>query len=376
MMVAKKGFSMARLKYLLLGTCMLPVLAMTTAFAQDEGNAKAPFKPKACSEHLTPATSDIADDLELEPAVRKFLVKLNKNSSPFWELPQPKPQDILTALQNETKVDMSGVNTTEQLLTVDGRDVKLFLMKPDHLEGHPGVILFLHGGVWIVGDFENHKRLLRDIVVESGQPAVFLQYTTLPEARYPVQMNQAYAALEWTAKHAEELGADPSRIAVAGNSVGGDMTAALTLMAKDRKGPKISYQALLWPATDAGVDTCSYERFANNRFLTRAFMKYGWDLYAPTKAERDNPYVSPLRASLDQLNGLPPALVVTDENDVLRDEGEAYAHRLQDAGVPTVSARYDGTIHDFGLLNALADLPTTKAMILQVANGIRDHIGH
>ncbi len=166
MMVAKKGFSMARLKYLLLGTCMLPVMAMTTAFAQDEGNAKAPFKPKACSEHVTPATSDIADDLELEPAVRKFLVKLNKNSSPFWELPQPKPQDILTALQNETKVDMSGVNTTEQLLTVDGRDVKLFLMKPDHLEGHPGVILFLHGGVWIVGDFENHKRLLRDIVVE------------------------------------------------------------------------------------------------------------------------------------------------------------------------------------------------------------------
>ena len=367
---------MARLKYLLIGTCMLPVLTITNAFAQDEGNVKAPFKPKACSEHVTPATSNVADDLNMGPAVRKFLVKLDKNSSPFWELPQHKPQDILTALQNETKVDMSGVTTTEQSLTVDGRDVKLFVMKPDHMEGRPGVILFLHGGVWIVGNFENHKRLVRDIVIESGQPAVFLQYTTLPEAKYPVQMNQAYAALEWTAKHAEELGADPNRIAVAGNSVGGDMTAALTLMAKDRKGPKISYQVLLWPATNAGVDTCSYERFANNRFLTRAFMKYGWDLYVPTKAERDNPYVSPLRASLDHLNGLPPALVITDENDVLRDEGEAYAHRLQDAGVPTVSTRYDGTIHDFGLLNALADLPTTKAMILQVANGIRDHIGH
>jgi acetyl esterase len=376
MMAVKKEFSMVRLKYLLIGACMLPVLTTTSAFAQDEGNAKAPFKPKACSEHVTPATSDIADDLDIGPAVRKFLVKLDKNSSPFWELPQPKPQDILTALQNETKVDMSGVIITEQSLTVDGRAVKLFVMKPDHVEGRPGVILFLHGGVWIVGNFENHKRLVRDIVIESGQPAVFLQYTTLPEAKYPVQMNQAYAALEWTAKHAEELGADPNRIAVAGNSVGGDMTAALTLMAKDRKGPKISYQVLLWPATDASVDTCSYERFANNRFLTRGFMKYGWDLYAPAKAERDNPYVSPLRASLDHLNGLPPALVITDENDVLRDEGEAYAHRLQDAGVPTVSTRYDGTIHDFGLLNVLANLPTTKAMILQVANGIRDHIGH
>lgn len=366
---------MIQLKSLLIGTCILPVWTLTNALAQDEGNAKAPFRPKACMERVTPATSDIAGDPDLAPAVRKFLVKLDKNSSPFWELPQPKPQEILTALQNETEVDMSGVTTTEQSLTVDGHDVKLFVMKPDHMEGHPGVILFLHGGVWIVGDFENHKRLVRDIVVESGQPAVFLQYTTLPEARYPVQMNQAYAALEWTAKHAEELGADPNRIAVVGNSVGGDMTAALTLMAKDRNGPKIGYQVLLWPATDASVDTCSYARFANDRFLSRAFMKYGWDLYAPTKAERDNPYVSPLRASLDHLDGLPPALVITDENDVLRDEGEAYAHRLQDAGVPTVSTRYDGTIHDFGLLNALADLPTTRAMISQVANGIRDHIG-
>ncbi|MGA9568378.1 MAG: alpha/beta hydrolase fold domain-containing protein, partial [Candidatus Korobacteraceae bacterium] len=165
------------------------------------------------------------------------------------------------------------------------------------------------------------------------------------------------------------------RIAVAGNSVGGDMTAALTLMAKDRNGPKISYQVLLWPATDASVDTCSYQQFANDRFLSRAFMKYGWDLYAPTAAERDSPYVSPLRASLAQLHELPPALVVTDQNDVLRDEGEAYGRRLQDAGVAAVSARYNGTIHDFGLLNALADLPTTRAMIRQVADGIRQHIG-
>ena len=132
---------------------------------------------------------------------------------------------------------------------------------------------------------------------------------------------------------------------------------------------------LLWPATNAGVDTCSYEEYANGRFLPKAFMKYGWDLYAPTKKERDNPYVSPLRASLAELRNLPPTMVITDENDVLRDEGEAYAHRLQDAGVPIVSTRYNGIIHDFGLLNALAELPTTKAMIRQVADGIRAHIG-
>jgi acetyl esterase/lipase len=362
---------------MLAGAFMLPALTLTlaTAHAEESGSADAPFKPKACSIAESPEAADVAKDPDIAPKVREFLVKLNKNASPFWKLPQPKPQEILTTLQNETPVDMSGVTTTEQSLTVDGRDVKLFTMKPDHLEGRPGVILFVHGGVWIVGNFENHKRLLRDIVVESGQPAVFVEYTSLPEAKYPVQVDQAYAALEWTAKHAGELGADPDRIAVVGNSVGGDMTAALTLMAKDRKGPKISYQVLLWPATDASVDSCSYARFGNDRFLSRAFMKYGWDLYAPNRAERDNPYVSPLRASLNHLSGLPPALVITDENDVLRDEGEAYAHRLQDAGVPTVSTRYDGTIHDFGLLNAIADLPTTKAAVRQVADGIRSQIG-
>ncbi len=366
---------MSRLKYLSAGVALLLPVA-TSSVAKAEDAASSPFKPAVCVGHVTPATSDIAKDPDLAPAVRDFLIKLNKNASPFWELPQPKPQEILSEVQNQTPVVMSGVTTSEVPLTVDGQDIKLYVMKPEHPAPNPGVILFLHGGVWIVGDFDNHKRLLRDIVVKSGQPAVFLEYTTLPQARYPVQMNQAYAALQWTAQHGADIGGDPSRLAVVGNSVGGDMTAALTLMAKDRNGPKISYQVLLWPATDASVDTCSYLEFANDRFLSRSFMKYGWDRYAPTEAERNNPYVSPLRASLDHLKDLPPALVITDQNDVLRDEGEAYGRRLQDAGVPTVSTRYEGTIHDFGLLNALADLPTTTSMITEVADGIREHIGN
>jgi acetyl esterase len=321
------------------------------------------------------ATPDPATDPRIDPQVRTFLREINKDSSPFWELPQPKPQEVLTSLQNKTPVDMSGVNTTERTITQDGQTVKIYIMKPEQVTGKPGVLLFIHGGVWIVGNFQNHQRLLRDLVIGSGQVGVFVEYTSLPEARFPTQLDQSYAALKWVATHAEEFGADGSRVAVAGNSVGGDMTAALNLMVKDRKGPKISYQVLLWPATNASVDTSSYEEYANGRFLAKAFMKYGWDLYAPTEKVRENPYVSPLRASSAELQGLPPTLVITDENDVLRDEGEAYAHRLQDAGVPTVSTRYNGTIHDFGLLNALADLPTTKAMIRQVTNGIRTHIG-
>jgi len=318
---------------------------------------------------------DVTTDPNLDPQVRAFLVEVNKNASPIWELPQPKPQQIITGLQDQTPVDMSGITVTETSITHDGRQVKLYIMKPEQISGRPGVLLFVHGGVWIVGNFDNHKRLLRDLVVKSGQIGVFVEYTPLPEARFPVQLEQSYAALEWVAAHAAEFGADGSRIAVAGNSVGGNMTAALALMAKDRKGPKIAYQALLIPATDASVETQSYLDYGTDRFLARAFMKYGWDLYAPDAKTRDNPYVSPLRASAGQLKDLPPALVVTAENDPLRDEGEAYARKLTEAGNEVMAVRYNGTIHDFVLLNGLRHVPSTEAALDQIAHGIRQHIG-
>ena len=206
------------------------------------------------------AAPNPATDARIDPQVRAFLAEINKDASPFWELPQPKPQDILTGLQSKTPVDMSGVTTTEKTITQDGRTVKLYIMKPEHATGKPGVLLFIHGGVWIVGNFQNHQRLLRDLVVGSGQIGVFVEYTPLPAAKFPTQLEECYAALKWVAAHAGEFGADGSRIAVAGNSVGGNMTAALTLMAKDRNGPKISYQVLLIPATDASVDTALLPR--------------------------------------------------------------------------------------------------------------------
>lgn len=184
-------------------------------------------------------------------------------------------------------------------------------------------------------------------------------------------MDESYAALKWVAAHADEFGAEGNRIVIAGNSVGGDMTATLTLMAKDRNGPKIAYQVLLIPATDASVDTSSYHEFATGRFLPRAFMKHGWDLYAPDEKTRNNPYVSPLRASKDELKGLPPALVITAENDPLRDEGEAYARKLAEAGVPVVATRYNEMIHDFVLLNAIRDNPGVEAALRQASDAIR-----
>jgi acetyl esterase/lipase len=320
------------------------------------------------------AAPDAASDPRIDPQVRSFLAELNKDSSPFWELPQPKPQEILTALQNKTPVDLSGVTTVEKTINHDGRSVKLYIMTPEHVAGKPGVLLFIHGGVWIVGNFQNHQRLLRDLVVGSGQIGVFVEYTSLPAAKYPTQLEESYAALNWVAAHAAEFGADGSRIAVAGNSVGGNMTAALTLMAKDRNGPKISYQVLFIPATDASVDTASYQEYGTGRFLARAFMKYGWDLYAPNEKTRNIPYVSPLRASAKELKGLPPALVITAENDPLRDEGEAYARKLKDAGTDVTAVRYNGMIHDFVLLNAIRRLPEVQSAIHQASQGIREHL--
>jgi len=317
------------------------------------------------------STPDPVSDTRIDPQVRTFLGDLNKDSSPFWDLPQPKPQEILTGLQDKTPVDMSGVTTVEKTITQDGRTVMLYIMKPQEVHGTPGVLLFIHGGVWIVGNFQNHQRLLRDLVVGSGQIGVFVEYTPLPAAKFPTQLEESYAALKWVAENAGEFGGDGRRIAIAGNSVGGNMTAALTLMAKDRNGPKMAYQVLLIPATDASVDTESYHEFGTGRFLSRALMKYGWDLYAPDEKTCNNPYVSPLRASSGELQGLPPALVITAENDPLRDEGEAYAHKLMDAGVAVTATRYAGMIHDFVLLNAIRELPEVKGALRQASDGIR-----
>ncbi len=320
------------------------------------------------------APADPSTDPNIDPQIRSFLTELNKDSSPFWELPQPKPQDILTGLQNKTPVDLSGVTTSEQTITANGRPLKVYIMKPEHVTGKPGVLFFVHGGVWIVGNFLNHQRLLRDLVVGSGQIGVFPEYTPLPAAKFPTQLDECYAALQWAVEHATELGADGSRIAIAGNSVGGDMSAALTLMTKDRHGPRIRYQVLLIPATDASVDTQSYHDYATGRFLSRAFMKYGWDRYAPDEKTRNNPYVSPLRATREELQGLPPALVITAENDPLRDEGEAYARKLKEAGVEVTAVRYNGMIHDFVTLNAIRHVPGVEAALRQSSEAIRTHL--
>ncbi len=249
-------------------------------------------------------------------------------------------------------------------------EISLVVVRPAHTNGSLPAVVYTHGGGWVLGNFGTHERLVRDLAAQSGAAIVFVNYTPSPEAHYPVAIEQVYGTLEWVAKRGAELGLDGKRLAVAGDSVGGNMTAAATLLAKERGGPAIRFQALLYPVTNAAFDTASYEQFAEGPWLTRAAMRWFWDAYAPDEARRAEPTASPLLAPLDRLRGLPPALVITDEADVLRDEGEAYARRLREAGVDVTAVRYEGVFHDFMMLNALAETNASRAAIAQAAQAL------
>jgi acetyl esterase/lipase len=320
------------------------------------------------------AMLDPTQDPAIDRRTRAFLEELNKDSSPFWELPGEQPRTIVTQLQDQSPVDLAGIEVDTRQLPVDGRTITLYVVRPEGRTGTLPVFMFFHGAVWIAGNFANHKRLVRDLVVGSGAVAVFPEYTPVPEAMFPVQIEQAYAATVWVSQNGEDLSVDSSKLAVSGNSVGGNMAAAVTLMAHDRGDVNIVYQQLLWPALSADLDTESYRAYGEGRFLPRAFMEYGWNHYAPDAETREHRYAAPLKATIQQLRGLPPTLIQTAENDVLRDEGEAYARLLDEAGVDVTNVRYNGTIHDFALLNALRQVPSTDTALRQAAADLAYHL--
>lgn len=311
---------------------------------------------------------DPGKDPQIESHAKAFLNVLNSgNGKPIEQLSPKAARAVLAGAQSSVKVDLSGITVTEKTIQADGEAISIYIVKPANVKGVLPVFMFFHGGGWVLGDFRTHERFVRDLVVQSGAAAVFVNYTPSPEAHYPVAINQAYAATKWVAEHGAEIGVDGKRLAVAGNSVGGNMAAVVALMAKEKRGPKIKLQVLFWPVTDASFETASYNQFATGRFLSKNMMIWFWDNYTTDQSERNQIYASPLRATAAQLNGLPPALVQTAENDVLRDEGEAYARKLDEAGVPVTAIRYNGMIHDWGLLNALATAPATRSAMLQAA---------
>ncbi|MGG6239414.1 alpha/beta hydrolase [Nodosilinea sp. AN01ver1] len=320
-------------------------------------------------------TQDVATDSRLTSEVKAFLNMLNSDDGPPLEAMTPlEARQVLVDAQASVDVDLSGIDESEKTITADGYSIVLNIVRPEGVQGILPVFIFIHGGGWVLGDYPTHKRMVRDLVVLSGFSGVFVNYTRTPDAQYPQAINEIYAATKWVAEHGAEIGVDGSNLAVVGNSVGGNMTAVTTLMAKASGGPNIKLQIMMWPIVDANFETESYQQFGENRFLTTPLMKWMYDMYIADPEKRKDIYASPLQATVEQLKGLPPALIQIAESDVLRDEGEAYGRKLNEAGVPVTTVRYNGMIHDFGLLNGLAEIPAVRSLFVQAAAELKKHL--
>lgn len=306
----------------------------------------------------------------VERNTQAFLEVLAKGGGkPLETLSPADARAVLVGAQQGAKLPPADVS--EKTVNIDGKPLKLTIVRPAGAKGVLPAFMFFHGGGWILGDFPTHERFVRDLVADSGAVAVFVNYTPSPESRYPVAINEAYAATKWVAENGAQIGVDGKRLAVAGNSVGGNMAAVVALMAKAKGAPALRAQVLFWPVTNANFENASYDEFANDHFLTKGMMKWFWDAYTTDAKQRQEIYASPLLATPEQLKGLPPTLVQTAEKDVLRDEGEAYARKLDAAGVNVVATRYSGMIHDFGLLNVLSSVPSTKAALHQASEELK-----
>lgn len=309
------------------------------------------------SEHiLEPAAQGIADATSRPP----FLYELGVEGA----------RKVLDDIQ-AAPVEKPDVDDTWVTVPAEAGDVPARIVKPVGTSGPLPVVLYVHGGGWVLGNAGTHDRLVRELAVGAGVAVVFVEYTRSPEARYPVAIEQAYATAQWIVRDGEAHGLDASRLAVAGDSVGGNMAAALAILAKQRGDVTFVHQSLYYPVTDAGQDTDSYREFADGPFLLAKSMAWFWDAYLPDVAKRGEITASPLRATREDLAGLPEAFVAVDENDVLRDEGEAYARNLTAAGVPTTSVRYNGAIHDFLMLNPLRGTAATTAALEQAIHILR-----
>ncbi len=230
-------------------------------------------------------------------------------------------------------------------------------------EGPKPVIVYFHGGGWVIGELDTVDNPLRRIANRTGAVVVSVDYRLAPEHRYPAAFDDSYAATAWVAEHAAELGGEPERVAVCGDSAGGNLAAAVAIAARDRQGPRLTAQLLIYPVTDFGFTTESYEQNGEGYLLTKGSMQWFWAHYLGAQDLGKDPYACPARA--DDLSGLPPAFVATAEFDPLRDEGEAYAANLRIAGVDVTAKRYDGMLHGFAW--TLGATPSGAALIDDLA---------
>jgi len=323
---------------------------------------------------MTTESTQSTGGIVLEPAARQIVDATSKPPLLF-ELGVEKARKVLDDIQ-AAPIEKLPVDAEWITIPADVGDVRIRIVRPQHTERQLlPVVLYMHGGGWILGNAESHDRLVRELAVGARAAIVFVEYTRSPEAQYPVAIEQGYATAQWIIRNGGDFGLDPTHLAVAGDSVGGNMTAALALLAKERGDVKFIHQSMYYPVTDASMSTGSYREFASGYYLYAKAMEWFWNAYLPDPSRRTAITVSPLRASLEQLSGLPPALLLTDEADVLRDEGELYASKLRAAGVPITTVRFNGIIHDFMMLNPLSETHATRAAIVQAVIELRTALG-
>ena len=306
----------------------------------------------------------------VEQNTRAFLESLQLNpGQPIYKLPPEQARAVLSGLQAGNVKKLPAELESRNIPGGPTGDISVQIVRPPNSQKTSlPVIMYFHGGGWVLGGMDTHDRLVRELANGANAAIVFVNYTPSPEAKYPIPIEQAYAATKWVAENGQTINVDPSRLAVAGDSVGGNMAIAVTMLAKKRGGePKINFQLLFYPVTDSNIDTASYNSYQDGYWLTREAMKWFWDNYTSDQTDRREPTVSPLQASVEDLKGLPPALIINGEFDVLRDEGEEFAHKLIDAGVEVRAVRYHGTIHDFVMLNPISETPAARGAIEQAS---------
>lgn len=313
-------------------------------------------------------------DSAISKETKKFLTALNSGGVPLETLSPEDAREVLIGAQKSVDVDYSGIDELEKTITQDGFTIKLNIVKPkDSTEKLPAFI-FIHGGGWVLGDYPTHKRMVRDLVVLTGAAGVFVNYSPSPEAQYPTAVNEIYAATKWVAENGKEINVDGTKLSIVGNSVGGNMTAVTALKAIENNGPKIASLVMFWPIVAANFETETYKKYGEDRFLTTSLMKWMYDQYAKDLSQREEIYASPINASLELLKKFPPTLIQVAEADVLREEGEAFGRKLDEAGVEVTTIRYNGMIHDFGLLNPLAHIPQVKSLFEHAAAELKKNL--
>ena len=318
------------------------------------------------------AQARLAGSYGLDPKVQEFLELIySYDGPPIHELPLDIARGAMENMQKDSTIVYDKVTFDKETFMLNDKKANVVLVKPKKHKGLLPALVYFHGGGWAYNSFETHKRLMSDVAIKAQVGIVFVDYSRTPEVQYPVANEEGYLTTLYISKYGKKHGLNPAKIIVGGDSAGGNMATAVAMMSKERKEPQLGGQVLLYPVTDANLNTGSYEQFSKGHYLSRATMQWFWDVYAPEKKLRMLPTVAPLKATNSELKDLPRILIITAEYDVLRDEGEAYAKKLRMANVPVIATRYGGTIHDFIVLNALRETEASKAALDQTCNFLK-----